>query len=184
MRGAKCQMPVCELKRYYSAGGRVPLSQCSVPLTCSRTGSIRMTMAPFCLMFLFVGWCRASQNRLPFPAGVSDAMRCLVVMVRYCRTLNWLVDVVCSGMNEDTKKVNTVNPDEEDVMNALRQHASKTLESDLSDSAEQLGLWQAAYVASRALDCVVVWCVVTFSFVYVQAFAFSSLSLLVVARGI
>jgi len=47
---------------------------------------------------------------------------------------------VHSGLNNDTKKVDTSNPDEEEVMKALRAHAGATLESefDLQSSTSNM----------------------------------------------
>ncbi len=48
-------------------------------------------------------------------------------------------------MNDDTKKVNTQNPGEEDALIALRKHASCSLESDLLASAMSSGLDQVLF---------------------------------------
>lgn len=48
-------------------------------------------------------------------------------------------------MNNDTKKVNTQNPHEEEALIALRKRASDSLESDLLASAMASGLDQVFF---------------------------------------
>jgi len=80
-------------------------------------------------VLLFLSLCVWGAAVAPaFPPGVAEEM---------------------SAMNNVTKNVDTSNPDEEEVMKDLKEHAGRTLESDLLDSATALGLSQAAYVASR-----------------------------------
>jgi len=60
------------------------------------------------------------------------------------------IDDVMSGMDNDTSKVDVQNADERDVLNTLKNHASKSLEADLLESLVGAGMSQAAYVAARA----------------------------------
>lgn len=52
-------------------------------------------------------------------------------------------------MNNDTKKVNTQNPHEEEALIALRKRASDSLESDLLASAMASGLDQVFFFVVR-----------------------------------
>jgi CPW-WPC domain-containing protein len=78
------------------------------------------------LAFLCCSWCASSQPA--FPSGVGEAV---------------------SAMNNETKEVDTTNPDEEAILASLKQHASKSLEADLLSAASRHGLSQAAYVTAR-----------------------------------
>ena len=48
-------------------------------------------------------------------------------------------------MDDDTSKVDMQNVDERDVLNTLKNHASKSLEADLLESLVGAGMSQACY---------------------------------------
>merc|ERR1711959_418967 len=51
--------------------------------------------------------------------------------------------------NDATKEVDAANPDEKSILKTLEDRAVQSLEADLLESASQLGVTQAAYVATR-----------------------------------
>ena len=53
-------------------------------------------------------------------------------------------------MDNDTSKVDVQNADERDVLNTLKNHASKSLEADLLESLVGAGMSQACDTLSSA----------------------------------
>lgn len=59
------------------------------------------------------------------------------------------ISLLRSGLDNLTKRMDTSNPDEAEIMKELKEHAGRSLESDLLDSATALGLSQVGFVVAQ-----------------------------------